>query len=116
MVHWNTDGIKKWLQDALPHLVITSDEAGGDYDTSLVILKVPGVDDSIHLCGFNSANPLRDKDDALCEAFELRNQHSDSGGGCCSDNEDVHDAYNAVKKLLRLNGYLPIVDNLRDYF
>jgi hypothetical protein len=117
MRRWKTDEVLDLLRAGLPHLVFNKDLALGDYTTSQILAVVPDVDnDSISICGFNAEKPATDFDDMDCTALEVRNMRSDSRGGCGGSDERVHSAYDAIRKVLRTNGFDHIVPTMNDYF
>jgi hypothetical protein len=89
-------------------------ERGGDYDLNSVYITIDGCDDALTVTPFvdpagsatgEVAPP--ENDNVPIYAIELRNVHSDSRGGCMSDNVDFCMLYGFLKaKLNQLDFYV----------
>lgn len=112
---WNTDAIIKLLSNK--KIQITKTEAGGDYDSSNLIISPKGAtddDDHLYVCGFITEGNRPDPDNYEIEHVEVTDG-KDSRGGLNSSDEQLAHVYADVCTKLRKAGF-DVVPCLKNYF
>lgn len=96
-------------------LVVYSDNPGGDYDTSVIIVKPEKSNDCLFVSGFvTDDDPIQNWDDVDIEMVEVSDGR-DSRGGLNSNDPNVIQAYADVRKKLALKGFV-VVNSMEEYF